>query len=129
MGGVIWHGLEEYERELADFPADVDAHATAIVTSTTDAAAAEMRATYPVITGHLRDSLQVRPAHDTLRPSIQIENTAEYAVPFEYGAHGRRHPAGRVFVPIYFRMKRALAEQLARLLVDRYGAARVRGAR
>lgn len=121
--GVIWHGLEAYERELAQLPTAASTATVPILTNSAEQTAVALRAAYPVVTGHLRDSVQVRIEDRPLAPTTVIENTAAYAVPFEYGhgTAGGRH----VFGPIVARQARTVKAEIGAMLVSECGAARV----
>ena len=101
---VTWSGLEEHMRELEALPATVVSTADAIASSKAEATAAALRAAYPVVTGHLRDSVTIERHTSGGTVAVSVINTAEYAIPFEYG--GAERPAGKVFVPITLRGRR-----------------------
>src|SRR4029434_3201798 len=100
--GVTWRGLDEHERALAELPTLVQAKGDAIVSDQMRAAYAEIRAAYPVRTGHLRASLTL---HETTRhgaTAVTVINTARYALAFEYGHRTTQagqppRTAGKVF--------------------------------
>jgi hypothetical protein len=121
--GVIWHGLDAYERELASLPATASTATAPILTKSAEQTAVELRAAYPVVTGHLRDSVKVRIADRPLAPTTVIENTAAYAIPFEFGhgTAGGRH----VFGPLVARKARAVKAEIGAMLIAECGAARV----
>ena len=104
MMAVKWTGLAEHMREIAALPHTVVQSADAIASSKAEATAAALRAAYPVVTGHLRDSVTVERHTSGGTVAVSVINTAEYAIPFEYG--GADRPAGKVFVPIVLRGRR-----------------------
>lgn len=101
---VKWTGLAEHMREIEQLPHTVVAMADARASSAAEATAAALRAAYPVVTGHLRDSVTIERHTSGGTVSVSVINTAEYAIPFEYG--GAERPAGKVFVPITARGRR-----------------------
>jgi Bacteriophage HK97-gp10, putative tail-component len=123
--GVTWSPeLAEHEQQLATLGVDVNHDAASIVKAMAEEAAAEIRATYPVRTGTLRDSLTVSEVTtDPAATKIVIQNTAPYALAFEYGQGGE--PAGKVFVPITLRKRRDLQEAVMLMIETIYGATEV----
>jgi Bacteriophage HK97-gp10, putative tail-component len=118
--GVIWRGLDEHARALAELPTLVQAKGDAIVTEQARAALTEIRAAYPVRTGRLRDSLTLQETTRRGAAVVTVINTASYALPFEYGHRTRlegqpARAAGKVFVPATIRARRGMWRGLGRL--------------
>ena len=129
-GRVVWSGLEELRAALRALPADLAAEAGHIVTGAANAAAAEIRRSYPVHSGNLRDHLVVRPAEGgPFGAGAVVVNTARHAYLFEVGTATRhtdlgwnrgRMPPARVFIPTSRRWRRKMYGELA-AVVERHG--------
>ena len=127
-GGVVWTGLDEYIRELASLPRDMATSSASIMRDAAEDTARELRAAYPVRTGHLRDSVRVVDRSRELKAHASVTNTSEYASAFEYGTQARhtaigatrgRMPAGKVFIPIVLRRRREATRDVGDVLVDK----------
>jgi Bacteriophage HK97-gp10, putative tail-component len=118
--GVTWRGLDEHARALAELPTLVQAKGDAIVSDQMRAAYAEIRAAYPVRTGHLRASLTLQETTRHGATVVTVINTARYALAFEYGhrttqAGQPARAAGKVFVPRMLRARRRAWQALTQL--------------
>lgn len=122
-----WSGLEELRAELRRLPAELTGEASHIVEGAANAAAADIKAAYPVRTGNLRDGLTVT-HFDQGRFSAGaiVKNKAKHAYIFEIGTQTRHTaiganrgsmPPGRVFIPRVIRARRRMYELLKALLV------------
>lgn len=115
---VIWSGLTEYLRELGAYPTTMTRDAQTIVDETATRAADEIRGTYPVRSGQLRDSLTTQLGRQREQiASAAVVNTAPYAAVFETGSMARHTgsgadrgpmPAAKIFYPISHRYRRAM---------------------
>jgi Bacteriophage HK97-gp10, putative tail-component len=132
MAGVVWKGMREYADELAALPREVAAEAAAIVYDEATQAADEIRASYPVVSGELRNSVRVVDRSRDLTATTKVINTAKYAVPFEFGTqvrHTKRgfnrgaiaKPGANVFVPITVRHRRAALQRVI-AAIETHGA-------
>lgn len=115
--GVIWTGLDEYEQFLINEPDDVVRAADDIMGKAVRAAAAEIKAAYPVRTGRLRDGVKVLTRSAGLRVHHAVLNDAPYANYFEYGT--RFMAAGKVFVPVVLRRRRDAIRKIIAFLEAR----------
>lgn len=123
-------GLAELQEALRQLPETLRAEAQHEVEGAANAAILQMRATYPVRSGTLRDSLVQRDISSGFAAAVEIKNTAFYARWFENGTHlrhtklglSRGAPAkpGRVFVPAIAHQRRVMFERL-RLVLLRNG--------
>jgi len=127
---VVWNGLAELREALRNLPADLTAEASHVVEGAANAAAADIKAGYPVRTGNLRDHVFVS-HRDKGRFSAGavVKNTAKHANIFEVGTQARHNslganrgsmPPGHVFVPAVIKRRRIMYEQLKALL-ERHG--------
>lgn len=125
---LTWIGLDELKAALFNLPADLTAKAAGIVTESAEAAAAEIRAAYPEgDTGNLRRGVKVgtkgaRGAHTVRRV---VRSTAPHATLFETGTQTRQTalgynrgfmPGANIFVPVVVRRRRAMQEDLVRIV-------------
>ena len=121
---VTWHGMDELQRNLDTLARDIATETRPIAEQHAQAAADQIRARYPVVKGRLRAGVQVH-AHTggPFGVRYQVISTAPYASYYEYGTS--RQPAGKVFVPIAIKERRAMRSDIGEVL-ESYGAT-VRG--
>lgn len=125
---VRWTGLDAYEAELEALPTTAATQVGSVNRAQAEAAAADVRSSYPVMTGTLRAGLVlVDKTEDPLTPRYQVRNDVIYARAFESGGQSTAGPlaAGKVFVPIVRRHQRLLRPKQSAVLVG-LGATRVR---
>jgi hypothetical protein len=127
----VWNGLEELKAALRALPADLAAEAGHLVTAAANGAAADIRRSYPVHSGNLRDHITVDVGRG-LGPfgaGSVVKNTARHAYLFEVGTQARhtdlgwnrgRMPAAKVFIPTTRRWRRKMYAELAKV-VERHG--------
>jgi hypothetical protein len=127
---VVWNGLAELREALRNLPADMTAEASHVVEGAANAAAADIKAGYPVRTGNLRDHVFV--SHQDkgrFSAGAVVKNTAKHAALFEHGTQARHNslganrgsmPPGRVFIPAVIKRRRIMYQQL-RALLERHG--------
>ena len=111
--------LAMYIQALEGWPTAIADAARPIIEGHARQAYEEIRATYPVVTGRLRDGLTIRDtSKGPLHPSMTVENAVPYAKIFEAGGATTAgpKPAGRVFVPISVRERRAMRRDVVELL-------------
>jgi hypothetical protein len=127
---IVWNGLAELREQLRNLPAELTGEASHLVEGAANAAAADIKAGYPVRTGNLRDHVFVS-HRDKGRFSsgAVVKNTAKHAHIFEVGTQARHNslganrgsmPPGNVFIPAVIKRRRAMYEQL-KALIDRNG--------
>jgi hypothetical protein len=127
---LTFAGLEELRQALRDLPADLVAEASPLVTHAARNAEGAIRASYPSITGDLRNGLEV----EILSPGrfaagAIVRNRSKYASWYEYGTAARHYftkrgkrkavgamPAGKRFVPRIEEYRRRMYEDLKGLL-------------
>jgi len=110
---VTWRNLDEFRSTLSQLPADLTAQAKGILHEAADAAAAEIRAAYPVSTGALVRGVRVSEGrHGRWAGAYRVRSTAPHATIFEQGTKPRQTkkganrgfmPAADIFVPIAIR--------------------------
>ena len=108
-----------YIQALEGWPVEVADAARPIIERHAKAAFEEIKAGYPVVTGKLRDGLTIKDtSKGALHPSVTIENDVYYAKIFEAGGMTTAgpKPAGRVFIPISVRERRAMRAEVVDLL-------------
>jgi hypothetical protein len=111
--------LAMYLQAMQGWPAAVAEAAAPILERHAKEAYAEIKAGYPVVTGHLRDGLTItNETSGPLHPAWTLENDVVYAKIFEAGGATTAgpKPAGRVFVPIVIKTRRALRRDLIPVL-------------
>jgi hypothetical protein len=110
--------LRMYAQALEGWPAHLADEARPIVERHAKQAFDDIRAGYPVVTGKLKAGLALTLDSRPLHPSATLENEVYYAKIFEAGGATTAgpKPAGRVFVPIVIRTRRALRRELVALL-------------
>jgi len=131
---VTWDSLDDLKDALMHLPEELAGEASHIVEGVANAAAAEIRQTYPVFTGNLRDHVEVD-TYDSGKYGVhaRVRNTAKHAFIFENGTEARhyytdnnvehatgRMPPGHVFIPIMMKHRRRMYVLLAELL-ERHG--------
>ena len=116
---MSWRGMDFYRQALLGWPATVAREAAPILERHARTAYDDIRAGYPVVTGHLRDGLTLTDTSPSpLHPQWTLENDVVYAKIFEAGGATTAgpKPAGRVFVPIAIREWRAARAEIMELL-------------
>jgi hypothetical protein len=127
---VTWTGLDELKQQLRELPKNLHGEASHICEAEANAAAATIKAGYPVKTGDLRDKLTVeRVDAGPFSTGFVVKNTSKLAYIFENGTQARhtakgwnrgRMPPGRVFIPTVARRRRTMYQNLKAML-ERYG--------
>lgn len=88
-------GLDALLRQLRDLPRELAAEGGAIVARRADAAAAAIRAGYPVVTGNLRDHVSVVAVDSgPFGAGFVVRNTARHAWLYDQGTNARHHADG-----------------------------------
>jgi Bacteriophage HK97-gp10, putative tail-component len=122
---LIFEGLDELRAALRNLPTHLAAEASRPVQGAANAAAASIKAGYPVRTGKLRDHLIVETIDAPFQAGALVKNTARHAAIFEYGTQARHTaiganrgsmPPGHVFIPAIVRARRRMYEDLKGLL-------------
>lgn len=130
MSTITWSGLEELKQQLRTLPQNMHAEARHICEAEANAAAATIKASYPVQTGELRDKLTVeRIEPNQFSTGFIVKNTSKLAYIFENGTQARhtahgwnrgRMPPGRVFIPTVAKRRRTMYQNLIAMM-ERYG--------
>jgi hypothetical protein len=127
---VVWNGLAELREALRNLPEELTGEAGHIIEGAANAAAADVKAAYPVRTGNLRDHVFV--SHQDkgrFSAGAVVKNTAKHAWLFENGTQARHNdlganrgsmPPGHVFIPAMIKRRRIMYQQL-RALLERHG--------
>lgn len=128
-----WSELAELREALRRLPEELGGEAAHIVEATTNAAAADIKAAYPRVTGNLSDGLAWGVEANRFGAAGYVRNTAPHAYLFENGSEARhyitkrgaRHLTGRMppahaFIPVMQRRRRAMYGQL-KALMERHG--------
>ena len=108
-----------YIQALEGWPQAIADAARPIIERHAQQAYEQIRAGYPVVSGTLRDGLTIRDtSKGPLHPSMTVENDVYYAKIFEAGGATTAgpKPAGRVFIPISVRERRAMRAEVVELL-------------
>ena len=109
-----------YIQALEGWPQAIADAARPIIDQHAQAAYDQIKAGYPVVTGKLRDGLKIirDSSKGPLHPSVKVANFVVYAKIFEAGGATTAgpKPAGRVFVPISVRERRAMRNEIVELL-------------
>jgi HK97 gp10 family phage protein len=108
-------GIDELLAALEHLAPDLAAEAAPLEQSMAEATADELRAAYPIVTGHLRATVQVArlSATTSARVATAVTAGAPYAEHVEFGT--ARMPGRPTFVPITRRGRQAFA----RTIIDR----------
>ena len=130
-------GLTSYLFELRNLPTELKAEAAGIVLDTAEAAADEIRRTYPeeshtqYWTGKLRDGVKVKVVDaGQFGAKARVLSTAPHAYLYEHGTNGKKRktskgynrgasPAHWTLIPISIRHRNAMYPKLAALLEER----------
>jgi len=146
---ITLHGMSELKDALRNLPVELRDDAQGIVESHADAAAAAVRAAYPVGPsrffkklayrypgGNLKKGVTVdKAAGSPFGTIVRVKSTAKHAWLFENGSELRhtdaginrgRMPAGKVMVPIVIRERRAMYDDLA-AMIEQHGLTVRRG--
>ena len=120
-------GLSELREALRNLPGDLTGEARNEVEGAANGAAADIKRSYPVRTGNLRDGLTVTHFDQGMfSTGALVKNTAKHAFIYEYGTQARHNaiganrgsmPPGHVFVPAVIRARRLMYERLKSMLV------------
>jgi hypothetical protein len=135
-------GIRELEAALRALPIELRDEAAGVVQAHASAAEGAIRAAYPIGParyfkkldyryggGELRKGLQSASETSRFGTRIRLKNTAKHAWIFENGTELRhtdlgrnrgRMPAGKVFIPIVIRERRAMVDDLV-AIVERAG--------
>lgn len=108
-----------YIQALEGWPQAVADEARPIIERHAKQAFEDIKAGYPVVTGTLRDGLYLKNTDKgPLHPSMTVGNDVYYAKIFEAGGMTTAgpKPAGRVFIPITVRERRAMRAEVVDLL-------------
>ena len=111
--------LAMYIQALEGWPQAIADQARPIIERHARQAFTDIYAGYPVVTGRLRAGLTIRDtSKGPLHPSMTVENEVYYAKIFEAGGMTTAgpKPAGRVFIPITVRERRAMRAEVVELL-------------
>jgi hypothetical protein len=120
-------GLDELRRALLRLPADLTLRSAGIVDEAAEAAAAEIKAAYPEgDTGNLRKGVRVgRASGKEFTVRRVVRSSAPHANLFETGTQTRQTalgynrgfmPGANIFVPVVVRRRRAMFEDLVRIV-------------
>lgn len=125
-----FEGLDELRKQLQNLPGELTSEASNEVQGAANGAASEMKRSYPVHEGKLRDGVSVQPVNaGRFGAGVIVKNTAKHAVIFENGTQVRQNraganrgamPPGHVFVPAAIRARRLMYERL-KAMVARAG--------
>lgn len=113
--------MELYLQAFEGWPDTLAALARPIVDAHARQAYTDIRAGYPVKTGTLRDGLTIQDtSKGAMHPSMTVANDTVYAKIFEMSGATTAgpKPAGRVFLPITIRERRAMRAEIF-ALIDR----------
>lgn len=138
---VEWTGMEELKEALRHLPADLTAEAGHIIEGAGNAAAATIKAGYPVLAtpqgpksnagrpGELRDKLVVeKVSAGQFGAAVVVKNTSKLAHLFENGTQARHSafgnrgamPANHLFLSTVIRRRRQMVVDL-KAMVERKG--------
>jgi HK97 gp10 family phage protein len=100
--------LAELERLAPELAAEARTRQDTIAQQTADV----LRSAYPVVSGELRDSIEVtrESSHSAVRVFTRIEVTARHAMFYEFGTHNT--PAHPTFTPIVRRGREAFLDAI-----------------
>jgi hypothetical protein len=128
---VVWQGLDEYRKQLANLPEDCTVESGRLIEGTANAAYVDISGAYPSRTGNLRRGMRLtQTRREGMLVKAVVKNVAPHANIFEVGTQARHTklganrgsmPPGHVFVPRIVRHRRALTEKL-KAMVARHGA-------
>jgi hypothetical protein len=128
---LVFDGLADLKRDLLNLPKELQAEAGHIVQAHANAAAVQIKAAYPKITGRLRDKVAVTYDLTTgVAASAVVRNPSPLAYIFENGTearhyvtvNGKIHRTGKmtgmhVFIPRVMQERRKMYGDLKDLLV------------
>jgi len=111
-------GIDEFLAELQRLAPELTAEARARQADRAEQTAAALRAAYPVVTGELRNSIEVQreSSNSPARVFTRVTVTSRHAGFYEFGTrHAPPHPT---FTPILRRGREAFLDEM----IDRVGA-------
>jgi Bacteriophage HK97-gp10, putative tail-component len=121
-----WTGLDAFKAALKQLPTDLRNDARSIVLDAAHGAADDIRQAYPVVTGDLREGVEVVTTDvSQFGVGAVVINRAKHANIFEHGSQVRHTkgganrgamPPGHVFIPRIIRARKAMYERLKDLL-------------
>lgn len=111
--------MQLYIQALEGWPVTLAEAARPIIERHAQQAFDDIKAGYPVVSGTLRDGLYLKDTNKgPLHPSVTVGNDVFYAKIFEAGGMTTAgpQPAGRVFIPISVRERRAMRGEVFDLI-------------
>jgi hypothetical protein len=128
MSGVHFkfEGLEELKAALRALPENLAGEAGKIIEGAGNRAALDLKRAYPVVTGHLRDGVEVTHERSGVSARAVVRSRAPHAWLYEHGVAGRKVGKGLnrtptfVFAKTMSRVRREMYDALQALL-ERYG--------
>jgi hypothetical protein len=117
-----FHGMSALIDDLRRMPTRIEQEASWHVHNAADTMAAEVRAEYPEVTGHLKRGIKVQRVNAF---RAVVKSTARHAFIYERGTVERSHASGKsvgamppanVFIPAAIKARRHMTEQLIRVV-------------
>jgi hypothetical protein len=127
-------GLDELQAALRALPAELTGEASKIIQAAGNRAVLDLKRAYPVVTGKLRDRVEVTYTQSGVSTRAVVRSRAPHAHLYEYGTEARHTALGvnrgrmaptHLFGRTMARVRREMYDQFAALL-ERAGL-RVRG--
>jgi hypothetical protein len=133
---MSWNGLSELKKILRSLPDDLAEEAGRVVVWNANAAAGDIRASYPRVSGNLQDGVVVEVDNSFVGSRYGaraiVKSKAPHAYIYEHGTEARhyftqkgrgvrkavgRMPAGNIFVPRVIKHRRRMMDELVEFLI------------
>jgi hypothetical protein len=98
-------GLEELKAALRSLPEELSGEAGKIIEAAGNRAVLDLRRAYPVVTGHLRDGVEVTHTRSRAGARAVVRSRAPHAWLYEHGVAGRKVGKGLNRRPTFVFMK------------------------